>query len=87
MWKLARPIVAVVVRASSRCPGHTSFHGPVVARGIRVQRDGRWAATITLPPALRGTRVFLRAGTRVRTTARNTKRFPTFSLTQGVAMR
>jgi hypothetical protein len=84
---LARPSVAVVVRASSRCPGRTSFHGPVVARGVRVQRDGRWAATITLPPALRGTRVFLRAATRVRRTARNPKRFPTFSLTQGVALR
>jgi hypothetical protein len=84
---LARPTAAVIVRASSRCPGHTSFRGPVVARGIRVQRDGRWAATITLPPALRGTRVFLRASTKVRKTARNPKRFPTFSLIQGVALR
>jgi uncharacterized repeat protein (TIGR01451 family) len=83
---LARPIAAVVVRASSSCPGHTSFRGPVVARGIRVQRDGRWAATITLPPALRGTRVFLRASTNVRKTARNPKRFATFSLIQGVAL-
>jgi hypothetical protein len=31
--------------------------------------------------------VFLRAATRVRRTARNPKRFPTFSLTQGVALR
>jgi hypothetical protein len=83
---LARPAAAVVVRASSRCPGHTSFRGPVVARGIRVQRNGRWAATITLPPALRGTRVFLRAATNVRKTVRNPKRFKTFSLTQGVAL-
>jgi hypothetical protein len=58
-----------------------------VARGIRVQRDGRWAATITLPAALRGTRVFLRASTKVRKTPRNPKRFATFSLTQGVALR
>jgi hypothetical protein len=83
---LARPTAAVVVRASSRCPGRTSFRGPVVARGIRVQRNGRWAATITLPPALRGTRVFLRAATNVRKTARNPKRFATFSLIQGVAL-
>jgi hypothetical protein len=57
-----------------------------VARGIRVQRNGRWASTITLPPALRGTRVFLRASTSVRKTARNPMRFATFSLIQGVAL-
>jgi uncharacterized repeat protein (TIGR01451 family) len=84
---LTRPIAGVVVRASSRCPGGTTFRGPVVARGIRVQRNGRWSAKITLPPALRGSRVFLRAGTQVRKTTRNPKRFRTFSLIQGIALK
>jgi hypothetical protein len=83
---LARPVATVLVRASSRCPG-ASFRGPVVARGIRVKRGGRWTTTITLPAALRGSRVFLRAETRVRKTSRNPKRFRTFSLVQGVALR
>jgi uncharacterized repeat protein (TIGR01451 family) len=84
---LADPVATVVVRASSRCPGRTSFRGSVVARAIRVHRDGRWTATITLPRALRGTRVFLRAGTHVRRATRNPKRFATFSLIQGVSLR
>jgi hypothetical protein len=84
---LARPIAAVVVRASSRCPGRTSFRGTVVARGIHVQRNGRWTATVTLPPALRGTRVFLRGQTTVRKTTRNPKRFATFTLIQGVSLK
>jgi len=83
---LARPVATVVVRASSRCPGR-SFRGPVVARGIRVHRNGHWTASITLPPSLRGTRVFLRASTHVRKTTHNPKRFPTFSLIQGVGLR
>jgi uncharacterized repeat protein (TIGR01451 family) len=83
---LAKPAAAVVVRASSRCPS-ASFRGTVVARGIRVQPNGRWTANITLPAALRGTRVFLRAETRVRKTTRNPKRFRTFSLIQGVGLR
>jgi len=58
-----------------------------VARGIHVQRDGRWTATNTLPPSLRGSRVFLRAETRVRKTTRNPKRFRTFSLIQGIALK
>jgi uncharacterized repeat protein (TIGR01451 family) len=83
----ARPAATVVVRASSRCPGHRSFRGPIVARGIRVRANGRWTASIALPPSLRGTRVFLRASTHVRKTARNPKRFATFSLIQGVTLR
>jgi uncharacterized repeat protein (TIGR01451 family) len=83
---LARPVATVLVRASSRCPRRT-FGGTVVARGIRVAPSGRWAARITLPPSLRGTRVFLRAETRVRRTTRNPKRFRTFSLIQGVGLR
>jgi hypothetical protein len=83
---LAKPVATVVVRASSRCPTAT-FRGTVVARGVRVQRNGRWSATITLPPTLRGTRLFLRAGTRVRKSTRSPKRFRTFSLVQGVALR
>ena len=58
-----------------------------MARGIRVQPNGRWTATITLPPSLRGTRVFLRAETRVRKSTRSPKRFRTFTLVQGVALR
>jgi uncharacterized repeat protein (TIGR01451 family) len=84
---LARPVATVLVRASSRCPSRSRFRGPVVARGIRVQPSGRWTATITLPPSLRTTRVFLRAQTRVRKTTHNPKRFRTFSLVQGVALR
>jgi hypothetical protein len=84
---LARPIAKVVVRASSRCPGRTSFRGPVVKRGIRVQRNGSWTATVTLPPALRGSRVFLRGQTTVRKTTHNPKRFPTFTLIQGVSLK
>jgi uncharacterized repeat protein (TIGR01451 family) len=84
---LARPVATVLVRASSRCRGRFTFRGPVVARGIRVQPSGRWTATITLPASLRGTRVFMRAETRVRKTTRNPKRFRTFSLMQGVALR
>ncbi len=84
---LARPIAKVIVRASSRCPGRTSFRGAVVARGIRVQRNGQWAATVTLPPALRGSRVFLRGQTTVRKTTRNPKRFATFTLIQGVSLK
>jgi hypothetical protein len=83
---LVRPLDAVLVRASSRCPGR-SFRGTVVANGIRVQPNGRWTATFTLPASLRGTRVFLRAETQVRKTSRNPKRFRTFSLIQGVALR
>jgi uncharacterized repeat protein (TIGR01451 family) len=83
---LAKPVAAVVVRASSRCPS-ASFRGTIVARGIRVQRSGRWTANITLPAALRGSRVFLRAETRVRKTTRNPKRFRTFTLIQGVGLR
>jgi uncharacterized repeat protein (TIGR01451 family) len=83
---LSRPVATVLVRASSRCPG-TSFRGPVVARGIRVQPNGRWTATIALPASLRGTRVFLRAATRVRKTTRNPKTYRTFSLIQGVGLR
>jgi uncharacterized repeat protein (TIGR01451 family) len=83
---LAKPVATVVVRASSRCPTAT-FRGTVVARGVRVAPGGRWSATITLPPTLRGTRVFLRAGTRVRKSTRSPKRFRTFSLVQGVGLR
>jgi hypothetical protein len=52
-----------------------------------VQRNGRWTATVTLPPALRGTRVFLRGQTTVRKTTRNPKRFATFTLIQGVSLK
>jgi hypothetical protein len=83
---LVRPAAAVLVRASSRCPGR-SFKGPVVASGIRVRPGGRWTATFTLPPSLRRTRVFLRAETRVRKSARSARRFRTFSLIQGIALR
>ncbi|MEA2129269.1 MAG: hypothetical protein QOJ85_2160 [Solirubrobacteraceae bacterium] len=83
---LAKPVATVLVRASSSCPTAT-FRGTVVARGIRVQPNGRWTATITLPPSLRGTRVFLRAETRVRKSTRSPKRFRTFTLVQGVALR
>ncbi len=83
----AKPIAPVVVRASSRCPGGSTFRGPVVARGIRVQRNGRWTARITLSPSLCGSRVFLRAETQVRKTTRNPKRFRTFSLIQGIALK
>ncbi|MEA2230986.1 MAG: hypothetical protein QOD83_802 [Solirubrobacteraceae bacterium] len=84
---LAQPVAAVRIRASSQCPGRTSFRGPVVARGVRVRSRGRWTARVTLPSSLRGTRVFLRAETRVRKTTRNPKRFPTFSLIQGVTLK
>jgi hypothetical protein len=84
---LTRPVAAVRVRASSRCPGGVTFRGPVVARGIHVQRDGRWTARITLPASLRGSRVFLRADTQVRKSTHNPKRFRTFSLIQGIALR
>ncbi|MEA2184540.1 MAG: hypothetical protein QOF69_3725, partial [Solirubrobacteraceae bacterium] len=84
---LAQPVAAVRIRASSQCPGRTSFRGPVVARGVRVRSRGRWTARVTLPSSLRGTRVFLRAETRVRKTTRNPKRFPTFSLIQGVRLK
>jgi len=84
---LAHPIATVVVRASSRCPGRTSFRGAVVARGIRVQRNGRWTASVTLPPVLRGSRVFLRGQTTVRRTTHNPKRFATFTLIQGVSLK
>jgi hypothetical protein len=83
---LARPVATVLVRASSRCPRRT-FGATVVARGIRVAPSGRWTARIMLPPSLRGTRVFLRAETRVRKTTRNPKRFRTFSLVQGIGLR
>jgi hypothetical protein len=83
---LVRPVAAVLVRASSRCPGR-SFKGPAVASGVRVRPDGRWTATFTLPPSLRGTRVFLRAETRVRKSRRSARRFRTFSLIQGIALR
>jgi uncharacterized repeat protein (TIGR01451 family) len=83
---LAKPVATVLVRASSSCPTAT-FRGTVVARGIRVQPNGRWTATITLPPSLRGTRVFLRAETRVRKSTRSPKRFRTFTLVQGVALK
>ncbi|MDX6680890.1 MAG: hypothetical protein QOG94_929 [Solirubrobacteraceae bacterium] len=75
---LIRPAATVLVRASSRCPGR-SFDGPVVASGIPVRPDGRWTATLTLPPSLRGARVFLRAETRGRVRS--------FSLIQGIALR
>jgi uncharacterized repeat protein (TIGR01451 family) len=84
---LGRPIATVRVRASSRCPGGTTFRGPVVARGIHVRRNGRWTAKIALPPSLRGTRVFLRGQTRVVKTTRNPKRFATFTLIQGLGLR
>jgi hypothetical protein len=83
---LAKPVAGVVVRASARCPS-ASFRGTVVARGIRVRPNGRWTANITLPAALRGSRVFLRAETRVRRTTRNPKTYRTFSLIQGVGLR
>jgi hypothetical protein len=83
---LIRPVAAVLVRASSSCPGR-SFEGQVVASGIRVRPDGRWTATLTLPASLHGARVFLRAETRVRTSGRSPKRFRTFSLVQGIALK
>ena len=55
-----------------------------MARGIRLGPNGRWATTITLPRSLRGSRIFLRAETRVRATASNPKLFPTFTLIEGV---
>jgi hypothetical protein len=84
---LARPVATVLVRASTRCPGRTSARGPIVARGVRVQRSGRWTATITLPPSLRRGRVFLRAETRIRKSTRSPKLFRTFSLVQGIPLR
>jgi hypothetical protein len=83
---LIHPVAAVLVRASSSCPGR-SFEGQVVASGIRVRPDGRWTATLTLPASLHGARVFLRAETRVRTSGRSPKRFRTFSLVQGIALK
>ena len=84
---LAQPAARVVVRAGSACQAHFTFRGTVVARGIRLGPNGRWAATITLPPALRGARIFMRAETRVRATAGNPKLFPTFTLIEGVNLK
>jgi uncharacterized repeat protein (TIGR01451 family) len=83
---LVKPVATVLVRASSRCPT-AAFRGTVVARGVRVQRNGRWSVTIALPSSLRGTRVFLRAETRVRKSTRNPKLSRTFTLVQGVALK
>ncbi|HEX8157415.1 MAG TPA: hypothetical protein VF526_08510 [Solirubrobacteraceae bacterium] len=84
---LTQPVAAVRIRARSQCPGRTSFRGAIVAGGIRVSSRGRWTARVALPPSLHGTRVFLRAETRVRKTKRNPKRFATFSLIQGVTLK
>jgi hypothetical protein len=83
---LVRPAAEVLVRASASCPGR-SFRGPAVARAIHVRAGGRWTATFTLPPSLHGPRVFLRAETHVRKASRNPKRFRTFSLIQGIALK
>jgi hypothetical protein len=83
---LAGPAAAVLVRASSRCPGR-SFEGPIVASTTGVRPDGRWTATFALPPSLRRARVFLRAETLVRASRRNARRLRTFSLVQGIASR
>jgi hypothetical protein len=84
---LARPVAPVLVRASSQCAGQALLRARSVARKIRVARNGRWSATITLPSALRGSVVFLRAETRVRKTARTPNVARTFSLIQGVRLK
>jgi hypothetical protein len=84
---LAVPRATVLVRAARSCQSEQRFRGVVVARGVKVASSGTWSASITLPKALRGEKVYLRAQTRVRQTTRSARTFATYTLIQGVALK
>jgi len=84
---LAAPRARVVVRAAPSCQTNERFRGVVVARNVKVSSSGVWSATITLPSALRGDKVFLRGSTSVRKSTRTRKTFATYTLIQGVALK
>ncbi len=84
---LADPRARVVVRAAPSCQSRQRFRGVIVARDVKVSRSGEWSTTITLPKALRGDKVFLRATTSVRENTKSAKTFKTFTLIQGVALK
>jgi hypothetical protein len=79
---LARPAGRVVVRAASTCRDLRRFGGTVVARSVRVARDGSWLTTVALPPELQGGNIVLRAQSRVPRTPGGRRTFRTFTLIQ-----
>jgi hypothetical protein len=83
----AVPRATVVVRGAQSCQSEDRFRGVVVARGVKVRGNGTWTATITLPTALQGNKVYLRAQSKVRKTAKSAKTFATYTLIQGVALK
>ncbi len=83
----ALPRASIVVRGAQSCQSDESFRGVVVASKVRVKANGTWSATIALPTALQGDKVYLRAQTKVRRNTKNPKTFATFTLIQGVALK
>ncbi len=83
----AMPRASIVVRGAQSCQSDESFRGVVVASKVKVKANGTWSATIALPAALQGDKVYLRAQTKVRRNTKNVKTFATFTLIQGVALK
>lgn len=84
---LADPRATVAVRAAPSCQTQDRFRGVVVARDVKVNSSGAWSATIKLPAAIRGDKVFLRGSTSVRKSTSSRKTFATYTLIQGVTLK
>lgn len=81
---LAKPVSAVVIRASSTC---SAIGGGVVVATVKPSPSGAFSAVIRLPASFaRDRAVYLRAQTTVRKTKTNKKPFPTFTLIRGITL-
>jgi uncharacterized repeat protein (TIGR01451 family) len=76
---LDRPPRTITVRASNDCTGEASH---IVASNVKVSRSGRFTVTVKAPDGV--ARVYYRADTRVRTSAKNRRTSRTNTLWRGV---